>query len=115
MAEAARQARRRDHRHQGRLGDGGGKKGLSKATSRGRRRSRCAGSAPTISILYQSHRDDPDTPIEETLEAYGALIKAGKVRAIGASNFTPERLAASLRRARSTTCRATRRCSRNTI
>jgi len=46
--------------------------------------------------LYQSHRDDPDTPIEATLEAYGALIKAGKVRAIGASNFTPERLAASL-------------------
>jgi aryl-alcohol dehydrogenase-like predicted oxidoreductase len=46
--------------------------------------------------LYQSHRDDPDTPIEETLEAYGALIKAGKVRAIGASNFTPERLAAAL-------------------
>ena len=46
--------------------------------------------------LYQSHRDDPDTPIEETLEAYGALIKAGKVRAIGASNFAPGRLAASL-------------------
>ena len=46
--------------------------------------------------LYQSHRDDPDTRPEETLEAYGALIKAGKVRAIGASNFTPERLAASL-------------------
>src|SRR5919109_1838166 len=46
--------------------------------------------------LYQSHRDDPDTPIEETLEAYGALIKAGKVRAIGASNFTAERLATAL-------------------
>lgn len=46
--------------------------------------------------LYQSHRDDPETPIEETLEAYGGLIKAGKVRAIGASNFTPERLAAAL-------------------
>jgi aryl-alcohol dehydrogenase-like predicted oxidoreductase len=46
--------------------------------------------------LYQSHRDDPDTPIEETLEAYGVLIEAGKVRAIGASNFTAERLAASL-------------------
>ncbi len=46
--------------------------------------------------LYQSHRDDPDTQPEETLEAYGALIKAGKVRAIGASNFTAERLAASL-------------------
>jgi len=46
--------------------------------------------------LYQSHRDDEETPIEETLEAYGKLIKAGKVRAIGASNFTPARLAASL-------------------
>ena len=47
--------------------------------------------------LYQSHRDDPDTPIEETLEAYAELIKAGKVRAIGASNFTAERLAESLK------------------
>ncbi len=47
--------------------------------------------------LYQSHQDDADTPIEETLEAYDRLIKAGKVRAIGASNFTPERLAASLK------------------
>ncbi|MEZ5831179.1 MAG: aldo/keto reductase [Dongiaceae bacterium] len=46
--------------------------------------------------LYQSHRDDETTPIEETLEAYGELIKAGKVRAIGASNFTAARLAASL-------------------
>ncbi|WP_395023207.1 aldo/keto reductase [Dongia sp.] len=46
--------------------------------------------------LYQSHRDDLETPQEETLEAYGRLIKAGKVRAIGASNFTPERLAAAL-------------------
>jgi len=46
--------------------------------------------------LYQSHRDDLDTPQEETLETYGKLIKSGKVRAIGASNFTPERLAAAL-------------------
>jgi aryl-alcohol dehydrogenase-like predicted oxidoreductase len=46
--------------------------------------------------LYQSHRDDEETPIAETLEAYGALIKAGKVRAIGASNFSAERLAAAL-------------------
>src|SRR4051812_43460593 len=37
--------------------------------------------------LYQSHRDDPDTPIEETLSSYGELIKQGKVREIGASNF----------------------------
>ena len=46
--------------------------------------------------LYQSHRDDPTTPIEETLSAYQDLIKAGKVRAIGASNFTPARLRESL-------------------
>lgn len=46
--------------------------------------------------LYQSHRDDPSTPIEETLEAYAELVRAGKVRAIGASNFTAERLARSL-------------------
>jgi aryl-alcohol dehydrogenase-like predicted oxidoreductase len=46
--------------------------------------------------LYQSHRDDPDTPIQETLEAYGDLKKQGKIREIGASNFTAERLAESL-------------------
>jgi len=46
--------------------------------------------------LYQSHYDDLDTPIEETLEAYQTLIAAGKIRIIGASNFTPERLADSL-------------------
>lgn len=47
--------------------------------------------------LYQSHRDDPETPIEETLSAYADLIKAGKVREIGASNYSAERLAESLR------------------
>src|SRR5262245_57898978 len=46
--------------------------------------------------LYQSHRDDEATPQEETLEAFAGLIKAGKVRAIGASNFTAERLKAAL-------------------
>jgi aryl-alcohol dehydrogenase-like predicted oxidoreductase len=46
--------------------------------------------------LYQSHRDDPQVPIEETLEAYASLIAAGKVRAIGASNFSAERLGAAL-------------------
>lgn len=47
--------------------------------------------------LYQSHIDDQTTPIEETLEAYQQLIQQGKVRAIGASNFTAERLAESLK------------------
>jgi aryl-alcohol dehydrogenase-like predicted oxidoreductase len=46
--------------------------------------------------LYQSHEDDGATPIDETLEAFDRLVKAGKVRAIGASNFTPDRLEASL-------------------
>lgn len=47
--------------------------------------------------LYQSHRDDPETPLEETLAAYGALIEQGKVRAIGASNYTGDRLGQALR------------------
>ena len=46
--------------------------------------------------LYQSHEDDPDTTFEETLEAYARLIESGKVRVIGASNHTAERLAAAL-------------------
>ncbi|WP_345951782.1 aldo/keto reductase [Mucilaginibacter sp. PAMB04274] len=46
--------------------------------------------------LYQSHYDDTDTPVQETLEAYAQLIKEGKVRAIGASNFSAGRLAESL-------------------
>ena len=46
--------------------------------------------------LYQSHYDDPPTPVAETLEAYAKLVKEGKVRLIGASNFTPERLLRSL-------------------
>ncbi len=46
--------------------------------------------------LYQSHQDDPATPIEETLGAYAKLIEQGKVRAIGASNFSAARLSESL-------------------
>ncbi|NBJ12387.1 aldo/keto reductase [Microvirga arsenatis] len=47
--------------------------------------------------LYQSHRDDLDTPQQETLQAYADLIREGKVRAIGASNFTAARLREALR------------------
>jgi aryl-alcohol dehydrogenase-like predicted oxidoreductase len=46
--------------------------------------------------LYQSHADDPDTAIDETLDAYAELIIKGKVRAIGASNYKADRLAAAL-------------------
>lgn len=46
--------------------------------------------------LYQSHKDDPETPQEEVLRAYDDLIKAGKVRVIGASNFSAARLEEAL-------------------
>ncbi|OZI08050.1 alcohol dehydrogenase [Siphonobacter sp. BAB-5385] len=46
--------------------------------------------------LYQTHYDNESTPVEETLEAYDQLVKAGKVRIIGTSNMSPERLKASL-------------------
>ena len=46
--------------------------------------------------LYQAHKDDKTTPIEVTLDAFADLILQGKVRAIGASNYSAERLAQSL-------------------
>ena len=46
--------------------------------------------------LYQSHEDDTQTPLEETLDAFDRLIQDGKVRAIGASNFSAKRLAEAL-------------------
>ncbi len=46
--------------------------------------------------LYQSHDDDVDTPLAETMAAFDGLIKAGKVRAVGASNYSAPRLAAAL-------------------
>lgn len=50
--------------------------------------------------LYQSHKDNPETPLEETLSAYDTLIRQGKVRAIGASNYTAERLKQAIDTAR---------------
>jgi len=46
--------------------------------------------------LYQSHTNDAETPLAETLEAYAQLVKQGKVRAIGASNYPAERLREAL-------------------
>lgn len=46
--------------------------------------------------LYQAHKDDTETPMEETFAAFADLIKAGKVRVIGASNFKADRLAKAL-------------------
>jgi aryl-alcohol dehydrogenase-like predicted oxidoreductase len=46
--------------------------------------------------LYQAHEDDPNVPLEDTLGAFSRLIEQGKVRAIGASNYSAARLAEAL-------------------
>ncbi|MCF7553167.1 MULTISPECIES: aldo/keto reductase [Pseudonocardia] len=46
--------------------------------------------------LYYAHRDDPDTAQEETLDAFDALVREGKVRAVAASNFSAARLREAL-------------------
>jgi aryl-alcohol dehydrogenase-like predicted oxidoreductase len=46
--------------------------------------------------LYQAHKDDESTPLEETLGAFARLVEQGKVRAIGASNYSAARLDAAL-------------------
>ena len=46
--------------------------------------------------LYQAHQDDASTPLEDTLEAFGELVTQGKVRVIGASNYTAPRLQEAL-------------------
>ncbi len=45
--------------------------------------------------LYYGHKDDANTPLEETMEAFNRLVQAGKVRYLGASNYSAERLAAA--------------------
>jgi len=52
--------------------------------------------------VYFAHQDDPDTPQEAVLEAFGRLVEAGKVRVIGASNFHAARLKSALDIARET-------------
>jgi aryl-alcohol dehydrogenase-like predicted oxidoreductase len=50
--------------------------------------------------LYQAHKDDPETPLEETLQAFDELVKEGKVRYIGASNYSGARLAEAVETSR---------------
>ena len=74
-----------------------GKKGLSRAYMQSAVEASLRRLQTDYIDLYQSHRDDPETPIEETLSGYADLIKQGKVREIGASNFSADRLAESLK------------------
>lgn len=75
---------------------GPGKKGLSKARVMEAVEESLKRLQTTYIDLYQSHRDDSETPQEETLSTYGDLIASGKVRVIGASNFTGARLKEAL-------------------
>jgi aryl-alcohol dehydrogenase-like predicted oxidoreductase len=71
-------------------------KGLSKAYIRRAVEASLRRLQTDVIDLYQSHDDDPATPLEETLATFADLIREGKVRAIGASNHTAERLALAL-------------------
>jgi aryl-alcohol dehydrogenase-like predicted oxidoreductase len=75
---------------------GPGKKGLSKAYIR----EACARSLERLQTdyidVYQAHRPDPQTRIEETLEGFASLMEEGKVRAIGASNYSAVQLREAL-------------------
>lgn len=75
---------------------GGDKKGLSKAYILQAVEDSLKRLQTDYIDLYQSHRDDPETGVEETMEAHAQLVKEGKVRFVGASNFSAERLKASL-------------------
>ena len=73
-----------------------GKKGLSKAYIMQAVEESLSRLQTDYIDLYQSHQDDPDTAIDETMEAHAQLVKDGKVRFAGASNFSADRLQASL-------------------
>lgn len=75
---------------------GQGKKDLSKTHIRQQVEQSLSRLKTDYIDLYHSHYDDPSTPVEETLGAYDTLIKEGKIRTVGASNFSVERLAESL-------------------
>jgi aryl-alcohol dehydrogenase-like predicted oxidoreductase len=75
-------------------------KGLSKAYIRRAVEASLRRLKTEVIDLYQSHDDDAATPLEETLTAFADLIKEGKVRAIGASNYSGPRLALALQTSR---------------
>ncbi len=75
---------------------GEGRSGLSKARIAQAVEESLSRLQTDVIDLYQAHKDDADTPLEETLSAFGDLVKAGKVRVIGASNYSASRLEAAL-------------------
>lgn len=75
---------------------GEGKEGLSPAYMRKALEASLRRLQTDYIDLYQSHEDDLNTPMNETMEMFAKFIDEGKVRAIGASNFSAERLKQSL-------------------
>src|SRR5579864_5647528 len=71
-------------------------KGLSKAWILGEAEASLQRLQTDYIDLYQAHRDDPETPLEETLQAFDELVRQGKIRVIGASNYSATRLAEAL-------------------
>lgn len=69
-----------------------GEKGLSRAQILKQAEDSLRRLQTDVIDLYQAHYDDPGTPLEETLAAFAQLVKEGKVRAIGASNYASDRL-----------------------
>lgn len=74
----------------------GGKPGLSKAQIHEAAEASLKRLKTDYIDIYFAHRDHEENPLEETLEAFGALVKAGKVRVIGASNYSADRLSQAL-------------------
>ena len=75
---------------------GDGKKGLSAPYIQRAAEDSLARLQTDYVDLYQSHTDDTETPLEETLGAFAQLVEQGKVRAIGASNYSGKRLAEAI-------------------
>ncbi len=75
-------------------------KGLSKAYIRRAVEASLRRLKTDVVDLYQAHEDDPATPLEETLTGFANLVKEGKVRAIGASNYTAPRLSLAIETSR---------------
>ena len=71
--------------------------GLKPDTSPRRATPRCSGSGSRRIDLYYQHKDDESVPLADSLGAIDALVKAGKMRAIGLSQFTPARLDEAMR------------------
>ena len=78
------------------MGDTDADKGLAKSRSRDAVEASLRRLRTDVIDLYQAHTDDATTPLEETLAAFAELIREGKVRAIGASNYSAPRLSEAL-------------------